>query len=42
MEKHLYPSAGLHGQVAHKIGRRIVSGELAEGEILPREAELSQ
>jgi DNA-binding FadR family transcriptional regulator len=42
MEKHLYPSAGLHGQVAHQIGRRIVSGELAEGAILPREAELSQ
>jgi DNA-binding FadR family transcriptional regulator len=42
MEKRLYPSAGLHGQVAHQIGRRIVSGEIAEGAILPREAELSE
>jgi DNA-binding FadR family transcriptional regulator len=42
MEKRLYPSAGLHGQVAHVIGRRIVSGEIAEGAVLPREAELSE
>ncbi|MEO8667334.1 MAG: FadR/GntR family transcriptional regulator [Bauldia sp.] len=42
MEKRLYPSAGLHGRVAHQIGRRIVSGEIAEGAILPREAELSE
>ena len=40
--KRLYPSAGLHGQVAHEIGRRIVSGAIAEGEALPREAELSR
>jgi GntR family galactonate operon transcriptional repressor len=32
----------LHGQVAHDIGRRIVSGAIAEGEFLPREAELSE
>jgi DNA-binding FadR family transcriptional regulator len=42
IEKHLYPSAALHGQVAHEIGRRIVSGGIAEGEFLPREAELSE
>ncbi len=42
IEKHLYPSAALHGQVAHEIGRRIVSGAVAEGEFLPREAELSE
>lgn len=41
IERRLYPSAGLHGQVAHEIGRRIVSGEIAEGDALPREAELS-
>jgi GntR family galactonate operon transcriptional repressor len=37
----LYPSAGVHGQVAHEIGRTIVSGDLAEGAFLPREAELA-
>jgi GntR family transcriptional regulator, galactonate operon transcriptional repressor len=41
-EKRLYPSAALHGQVAHEIGRRIVSGTIAEGDALPREAELSR
>ena len=41
-DRHLYPSRGLHGQVAHHIGRRVVSGAIAEGEILPREAELSE
>ena len=40
--KGLYPSAALHGQVAHEIGRRIVSGAVREGETLPREAELSR
>jgi DNA-binding FadR family transcriptional regulator len=38
----LYPSAALHGQVAHEIGRQIVSGVIREGEFLPREAELSE
>jgi len=42
LDKRLYPSAALHGQVAHDIGRQIVSGTIAEGRFLPREAELSQ
>jgi DNA-binding FadR family transcriptional regulator len=42
MNKRLYPSAALHGRVAHDIGRQIVSGAIAEGEFLPREAELSE
>ena len=41
-ENRLYPSAGLHGQVAHEIGRRIVSGAIGQGEFLPRESELSE
>ena len=31
----------LHGQVAHEIGARIIRGELAPGETLPSEADLS-
>lgn len=42
MEKRLYPSAALHGRVAHDIGRQIVSGGIGEGDFLPREAELSE
>lgn len=42
VDKRLYPSAALHGQVAHEIGRRIVSGAIGEGDFLPREAELSE
>jgi DNA-binding FadR family transcriptional regulator len=42
MERRLYPVAGLHGQVAHDIGRRIVTGVIAEGSYLPRESELSE
>ena len=42
IDKRLYPSVALHGQVAHEIGRRIVSGAIAEGEFLPREAELAE
>ena len=38
----LYPSAGVHGQVAHEIGRLIVSGAIPEGTFLPREAELAE
>jgi GntR family galactonate operon transcriptional repressor len=38
----LYPSAGVHGQVAHEIGRAVVSGGIAEGANLPREAELAE
>lgn len=36
----LYPSGALHARLAHQIGRRIVTGEIAEGDPLPREAEL--
>jgi DNA-binding FadR family transcriptional regulator len=32
----------LHGRVAHQIGRRIVSGEIPEGALLPREAEFAE
>jgi DNA-binding FadR family transcriptional regulator len=38
----LYPSAALHGQVAHEIGRQIVSGAIPEGHFLPKESELSE
>ena len=41
-ERHLYPLRGLHSRVAHEIGRRVVSGTIAEGALLPREAELSK
>lgn len=41
VEKRLYPAAALHGQVAHEIGRQIVSGAIAEGAFLPRESELA-
>jgi DNA-binding FadR family transcriptional regulator len=42
IEKRLYPSAALHGQVAHEIGRQIVSGSIAQGAFLPREAEFAK
>jgi DNA-binding FadR family transcriptional regulator len=42
MERRLYSSTGLHGQVAHHIGRQIVTGQIAPGAYLPREAELSE
>lgn len=38
----LYPSGGVHGQVAHEFGRIIVSGGIPEGANLPREAELAE
>jgi DNA-binding FadR family transcriptional regulator len=41
IDKRLYPAAALHGQVAHEIGRKIVSGTIAEGTVLPRESELA-
>lgn len=41
IEPRLYPSSAIHGRVAHDIGRRIVSGEIAEGALLPREEALS-
>jgi GntR family galactonate operon transcriptional repressor len=41
IDKRLYPALALHAQVAHEIGRQIVSGTIAEGESLPRESELA-
>jgi GntR family transcriptional regulator, galactonate operon transcriptional repressor len=38
----LYPTAGVHGHLAHEVGRMIVSGAVAQGALLPREAELSE
>lgn len=35
-----YSAHSLHGQVVHELGRRIVSGEIGEGVVLPNEAEL--
>lgn len=35
-----YSSRSLHGRVVHELGKRIVSGQLGENEILPNEAEL--
>jgi DNA-binding FadR family transcriptional regulator len=35
-----YPRRGLHGEVVHTIGVRILRGDLAPGELLPNEAEL--
>jgi DNA-binding FadR family transcriptional regulator len=40
-DRRLYPSRALHGQVAHKIGRRIAEGAIPAGALLPREAELA-
>src|SRR6188768_780779 len=34
--------AGIHASVVQRIGRRIVTGELAPGEILPEQGELSR
>lgn len=35
-----YSSRSLHGQVVHGLGKRIVSGAIAEGQVLPNETEL--
>ncbi|MFC1673464.1 FadR/GntR family transcriptional regulator [Pseudomonadota bacterium] len=35
-----YSSRSLHGQVVHELGKRIVSGTIAEGQVLPNETEL--
>jgi DNA-binding FadR family transcriptional regulator len=40
-DRRLYPQLGLHGKVAHEVGRRIVAGALPEGTLLPPEAELA-
>jgi DNA-binding FadR family transcriptional regulator len=37
-----FPRRSLHGQVAHDLGRRILSGLVKPGELLPSETELSQ
>ena len=36
-----YSRRSLHGQVAHDIGARILQGELAPGQVLPNESQLS-
>src|SRR5206468_12646009 len=35
-----YPEQSLHGRIVHAIGRRIVTGNLQPGELLPAEPEL--
>jgi DNA-binding FadR family transcriptional regulator len=35
-----YRSDGVHGRLVHELGRRIVTGRLAPGEVLPTEASL--
>lgn len=40
MGKRTYSARSLHGQVVHELGRRIVSGDIPEGSILPIETEL--
>lgn len=42
MSSRLYPETALHARIAHEIGRRIASGRIAEGELLPRESELQE
>jgi DNA-binding FadR family transcriptional regulator len=32
-----YPSGGLHGQIVHTLGRQIVGGAIAPGELLPQQ-----
>jgi GntR family transcriptional regulator, galactonate operon transcriptional repressor len=41
-ERRLYSTRVLHGQVAHQIGREIVSGKVREGDFLPRESEFAE
>ncbi|SFT87015.1 FadR/GntR family transcriptional regulator [Sedimentitalea nanhaiensis] len=40
MTSRLYPTGAIHARIAHEIGRRIAGGELAEGQMLPKESEL--
>ncbi|HEY9081212.1 FadR/GntR family transcriptional regulator [Magnetovibrio sp.] len=35
-----YSTRSLHGQVVHELGKRIVTGDIDEGEVLPNETEL--
>ena len=40
-KRQTYPRRGLHGEVVHSIGLRIVRGELQPGDLLPAEEELT-
>jgi GntR family galactonate operon transcriptional repressor len=42
MTSRLYPQTAVHARIAHEIGRRIAGGDIAEGELLPRETELQE
>jgi len=37
----MYPRRGLHGEVVHRIGLKILSGELLPGDLLPADEELT-
>jgi DNA-binding FadR family transcriptional regulator len=37
----MYPRRGLHGEVVHRIGLKILSGELLPGDVLPTDDELT-
>ena len=37
----MYPRRGLHGEVVHRIGLKILSGELLPGDVLPADDELT-
>src|SRR5213594_3545034 len=39
-ERSQYPEQSLHGRVVHAIGRRILSGDLRPGDLLPAEPDL--
>jgi GntR family galactonate operon transcriptional repressor len=41
MSSRTYPSRGLHGDIVHRLGRRIVGGEVASGDALPNEADFA-
>ncbi|OEJ65365.1 FadR/GntR family transcriptional regulator [Magnetovibrio blakemorei] len=40
MDQRTYSTRSLHGQVVHELGKRIVTGDISEGEILPNETQL--
>jgi DNA-binding FadR family transcriptional regulator len=40
LREHDYPRRGLHGQIVHAIGRRILRGEIRPGDIVPLDAGL--
>ena len=40
MNQRTYSTRSLHGQVVHELGRRIVTGDIGEGVVLPNETEL--